>query len=173
MIRGLESQVDQIKSLNDLVLDTLLNGGKILTAGHGGSAAEAMHMSEELMGRFDKNRKPLPAVALVADPTLLTCIGNDYGFNSLFPRQVEALAEPGDLLVIFSTSGNGEGLKLAAEVAKKKGAKVTALLGKGGGPLADSVDLAMIVSSTQTARIQEAHQVLMHIVLEAVDRQFV
>ncbi|MDX1565605.1 MAG: SIS domain-containing protein [Phycisphaeraceae bacterium] len=172
VIASLERQTDRIESICDQVTETLRRGKKILTAGHGGSAAEALHMSEELMGRFDKDRRPLPAVALTADPTLLTCIGNDYGFEAIFPRQVEGLCQSGDLLVIFSTSGNGNGFGKALEAARAIGGRVVALLGKGGGSLAGRADLELIVDSAVTARIQEAHQLLMHMILEAVDREF-
>jgi len=140
--------------------------------GHGGSAADALHMAEELVGRFDADRAPLPAICLVADPTLLTCIANDYGFAAVFPRQVEALGRQGDVLVIFSTSGNGDGLRRAADAAAQKRVKTIALLGKGGGGLKGRCDYELIVGSAETARVQEAHTLILHLILEAVDRRF-
>lgn len=171
-IASLSRQTLQIGTICDAVVAALKNGNKILTCGHGGSAADALHMSEELLGRFISDRRPLPAVALVADPTLLTCIGNDYGFEAIFPRQVEGLGQRGDVLVIFSTSGKGEGFKRAVEMAKNKGITTIALLGKGGGPLKPLVDHALVVDGDETARIQEAHTLIMHIILEAVERAF-
>jgi D-sedoheptulose 7-phosphate isomerase len=129
-------------------------------------------MSEELVGRFNADRRPLPAIALVADPTLMTCIANDYGFDGVFPRQVEGLGQEGDVLVIFSTSGNGEGLVRSVEAAKAKGVRTVALLGKGGGAIVGTVDAQVVVPSDVTARVQEAHQLIMHVILEAVDAEF-
>lgn len=171
-IASLADQADAIASIAEAVVTSLKAGGKVMTMGHGGSAADALHMSEELLGRFDKDRRPLPAVALVADPTLLTCIANDYGFDRVFGRQVEGLGRTGDVLVIFSTSGKGEGLRLAVEAANAKGVTTIALLGKGGGPLKGQCGYELIVASDSTARVQEAHTLLLHLVLEAVDRVF-
>lgn len=171
-IASLSRQAAAIATICDTVVAALQRGNKVLTCGHGGSAADALHMAEELLGRFLGDRRPLPAVALVADPTLLTCIGNDYGFEAIFPRQVEGLGQRGDVLVIFSTSGKGEGFKRAAEVARNKGVTTIALLGKGGGPLKPLVDHALVIEGDETARIQEAHTLVMHIVLEAVERAF-
>ncbi len=166
----LGDQMVDIAGVCDAVSAALLRGNKLLTAGHGGSAADALHLAEELVGRFDGDRRPLPAIALVADPTLMTCIVNDYGFAQLFPRQVEALGQAGDVLVIFSTSGNGDGLRLAVETAKAKGVTTIGLLGKGGGPLASLVDYKLVVASNTTARIQEAHTLILHLILESVER---
>ena len=171
-IASLGKHAEQIANICRTIVASLQSGNKLMTAGHGGSAAEALHMAEELVGRFNLDRRPLPAIALTADPTLLTCIANDYGFASIFPRQVEAHTAEGDILVIFSTSGNGEGLLKAAEIAQQKSATVIGFLGKGGGQIATRCDHALIVDSNETARIQEAHQLIMHIVLEAVDRAF-
>lgn len=170
---SLAEQIDKVSDAADLVVSTFEAGGKLLTAGNGGSAAEAMHMSEEAVGRFRDNRVSLPAVALVADGTALTCIGNDYGFDNVFSRQVEGLGKPGDLLVLFSTSGNAENLSRALEMAKAKGLRTLAVLGRDGGRLAGRADLEIIVKGTDSGRIQEAHQLLMHILLDAVDRRYV
>ena len=170
-IASLSRQTLQIATICDAVVGALKGGHKILTCGHGGSAADALHMAEELLGRFLGDRQPLPAVALVADPTLLTCIGNDYGFEAIFPRQVEGLGQRGDVLVIFSTSGKGEGFKRAAEAAKAKGVTTIALLGKGGGPLKPLVDHALVVDGDETARIQEAHILIGHTICGAAEQQ--
>lgn len=172
VIGSLAGHADRLAAICGVVVNALKRGNKVLTIGHGGSAADALHMAEELVGRFDADRAPLPAVCLAADPTLLTCIANDYGFPAIFPRQVQALGQKGDVLVIFSTSGNGQGLSRAAEVAAEKGVTRIALLGKGGGALRGRCDHELIVESAETARIQEAHTLILHIVLEAVDRQF-
>ncbi|MBR0057199.1 MAG: SIS domain-containing protein, partial [Kiritimatiellae bacterium] len=140
--------------------------------GNGGSAAEAMHMSEEAIGRFRGNRRSLPAVALVADGTALTCIGNDFGFDQIFARQVEGLGVQGDLLVLFSTSGNAANLSLALDAARARGMKTLAILGKTGGQLKGRADIEIIIEGTDTGRIQEAHQLLLHILLEAVEKEF-
>jgi D-sedoheptulose 7-phosphate isomerase len=164
--------VDRIAVIGQEFIGTLKAGGKILTAGNGGSAAEALHMSEELVGRFKADRPSLPAVALVADGTALTCIGNDYGFDRVFSRQVEGLGKKGDILVSFSTSGRAMNLALALEAAHRKGMKTLCLLGQDGGKLAGKGTWEIIVPGTETARIQEAHQVLLHILLEMVDEAF-
>ncbi|MEI7437954.1 MAG: SIS domain-containing protein, partial [bacterium] len=161
-----------LAAMGDELVAVLRAGGKVLAAGNGGSAAEAMHMAEELTGRFKTNRAPLPAVALCADPTLLTCIGNDFGFDAVFSRSVEALGRPGDLLVLFSTSGNSPNLVNACTAARARGMKVHCLLGKSGGALAGQGDRELIVAATETARIQEVHQLAMHILLEIVEVEF-
>lgn len=170
-IASLEAHADALAAICHAVTECLLAGGKVMTMGHGGSAAQALHLAEELTGRFDRDRPPLPAIALVADPTLLTCIANDYGFERIFARQIEAHARQGDALVIFSTSGKGDGLRLAADSARQRGVTTIALLGKGGGPLADLVDHPLIIPSPETARIQEAHTLALHLILEAIERR--
>lgn len=172
VIASLASQSSAIDAIADAMITALESGNKVLTMGHGGSAADALHMSEELLGRFDADRRPLPAVSLVADPTLLTCIANDYGFECVFPRQIEGLGAKGDVLVVFSTSGRGDGLRRAVETARSKGLVSIGLLGKGGGEIADLCSYALVVDSGVTARIQEAHTLILHLILERVDRRF-
>ncbi|MBI1367287.1 MAG: SIS domain-containing protein [Planctomycetes bacterium] len=172
VILSLRDQAATIEKISGVVIDALKRGNKIMTAGNGGSAADALHMSEELVGRFKSNRRSLPGVSLVADPTLITCIANDYGYERLFSRQVEGLGQKGDVLVFFTTSGNGAMFQHAVEAAKAKGVLTAALLGKGGGPLAGKCDHELIVADSETARIQEAHTLVMHIILEAVEREF-
>jgi D-sedoheptulose 7-phosphate isomerase len=168
----LVGQVQALHSICTLMVASLKCGNKVLTAGNGGSAAEAMHMAEELLGRFRHNRRSLPAVALTADGTALTCIANDFGYDQVFSRQIEGLGSAGDVLVLFSTSGAAVNLRLALEAARAKGMKVIGLLGKDGGPLAGKCDLEIIVKGTATERIQEAHQVLLHLILDAVESEF-
>jgi D-sedoheptulose 7-phosphate isomerase len=172
VVASLADHAEAIAAAADAVVEALARGGKVLSAGHGGSAADAMHIAEELTGRFEGDRPPLPAMSLVADGPLFTCIANDYGFTQLFPRQVEAHGKVGDVLLIFSTSGRGDGLIEAARLARDRGLVTLAFLGKGGGDVAPLVDHPIVVASDETARIQEAHGVLLHLVLEAVERRF-
>lgn len=171
-VESLLTQADDIAEICRAVIATLKAGGKVLTAGHGGCAAEALHMAEEFVGRFRTNRVSLPAVSLVADATALTCIGNDFGLDQLFSRQVEGLGKRGDILVLLSTSGNAPNLRIALETAHARGMKVVCLLGKSGGPLAGLGDHEIIVKGHATERIQEAHQVLIHLILDAVEEAY-
>lgn len=152
-------------------VQTLRGGGKILTCGNGGSAADALHLAEELLGRYRGNRRPLPAISLNADPTVLTCIGNDYGFDQVFARQVEGLAEPRDLLIVFTSSGNSPNIVLALDAARRKGCRSVAFLGKDGGAARGKADLELIVAGTETGRIQEAHTLLLHALLESIETE--
>lgn len=144
-------------------------GRKLLTCGNGGSATDANHLAEELVGRFRDERRSLPAVCLSVDGAALTCIANDYGFDAIFSRQVESLAAPGDLLVVFSTSGNSPNILRALRAARDRGARSIAFLGKGGGDARPLADIPVVVPSTVTARIQEAHTVFLHLLCEALD----
>lgn len=171
-IRSLRAQAPCIAAAGRLLVETLEAGGQVLTAGNGGSAAEAMHMAEELVGRFRSNRRSLPAVALNADGTALTCIGNDFGFDAIFSRQIEGLGRPGDLLVLFSTSGRAANLAAAVAAARARQMRVLLLLGRDGGPLAGRGDGEIRVAGQATERIQEAHQVVLHLLLEAVESRF-
>jgi D-sedoheptulose 7-phosphate isomerase len=130
-----------------------------------------MHLTQELVGRFRSDRPSLPAVSLAADPTALTCIGNDFGFENVFSRQVEALAGQNDLLVCFSTSGNSPNILRALDAARSKGVKSVALLGKGGGKAKGKADFEMIVANTDSGRIQEAHSLILHALLEVIERE--
>ncbi len=173
--RTLESLIPmagRIAGIGEELVAALKAGNKVMTAGNGGSAAEALHMAEELVGRFRGNRRSLPAVALVADPTALTCIGNDFGFDEIFSRQVEGLAKSGDVLVLFSTSGAAANLLRALEAAHRSGVRTLCLLGRDGGRLAGKGTWEVNVPGTATERIQEAHQVLLHIFLEMVESAF-
>ena len=172
MVAALAGQVEKLVRIADCVVGSLRGGGKILTAGNGGSAAEALHMAEELVGRFRGNRVSLPAVCLAADPTALTCIGNDFGFDRIFSRPVEGLGRPGDVLVLFSTSGRGVNLRPALDAARARGLRTVALLGRDGGPLAGAAELELIVPGASTERIQEVHQLVVHLVLDAVEAAF-
>lgn len=162
-----------IAAAGDGIVAALKAGNKVMTAGNGGSAAEALHMAEELVGRFEADRVSLPGIALCADATALTCIGNDYGFEAMFSRQVEGLGKPGDILVLFSTSGNSRNIIAALTAARKLGIKTLCLLGRDGGKLAGQATWEVVVPAKATARIQEAHQVVVHILLEIIEKAFV
>ena len=144
-------------------------GGKILTAGNGGSAADALHMAEELVGRYCRERPSLAALSLCADPTALTCIANDYGYDRVFSRQIEGLGRPGDALVVFTTSGNSPNLIEALKTARERGLITFAVLGKDGGKAKGLAHHELIVPSTDTARVQEIHTLILHAWLEIVE----
>ena len=151
------------------ISDAVLSGHLLLTAGNGGSAAEAMHLAEELTGKYCRPRRALPALCLNADPTALTCIANDWDFASVFSRQLEAFARPGAVFVGFSTSGNSENILRALATAKARGATAIGLLGKTGGKAKDLCDIALIVPSQHANHVQEAHQAILHLILEHID----
>lgn len=158
-----------VDSAGSRIKQAIYCGQKVLTAGNGGSAADALHLAEELVGRFDKERRSLPAIALCADPTLLTCIGNDYGFERVFSRQIEGLGNPGDVLVVFTTSGNSPNLLFALRVARQRGLCTIALLGKNGGAAKGLADYEIIVPSDVTARIQEVQTFILHAWLRDIE----
>ncbi len=139
--------------------------------GNGGRAADAQHIAAELMGRFKKERKALPAIALTVDTSALTAIGNDYGFDTVFSRQIEGLARKGDVVLGFSTSGNSENVIRAFKIANELGAVTIGLLGNEGGRAKDNVRLSIIVPSDDTARIQEVHITIGHIICEILDEE--
>ncbi|HAL82219.1 MAG TPA: phosphoheptose isomerase [Mucilaginibacter sp.] len=156
----------------ELITTAIKNGHKVLLAGNGGSAADAQHIAAELSGRFVKERKALPGIALTVDTSALTAIANDYGYDQVFSRQVEALAQPGDLFIGISTSGNSQGILNAFEAATKIGCKTLGLSGRDGGKMNGLCDLNIIVPSQVTARIQEMHILIGHILCKAVDELF-
>lgn len=160
----------QIKEFIELTLATLKRGGKIAFIGNGGSAADSQHLAAEFVGRFSKDRDPLPAIALTTDTSILTALGNDYGFEEIFSRQVDALLKEGDMLVAISTSGESRNIVKAVLRAKKKRVKVVGLLGKGGGRLKELCDIPIVVPSDSTPRIQEVHILIGHLVCEEVEK---
>jgi D-sedoheptulose 7-phosphate isomerase len=168
-LRALASQAGQVEAIAARVRDTVLGGNLLLTCGNGGSATDAQHLAEEMVGRYRSNRRPLPAVALTADSATLTCIANDFGYDEVFSRQVEALARPGDLLLCFSTSGNSPNVLAALRAARGRGAGTIALLGKDGGAAKNLADLPLVVAADDTARIQEAHLQVLHYICEVVE----
>jgi D-sedoheptulose 7-phosphate isomerase len=148
---------------------TLRAGGKLLVFGNGGSAADAQHLAAELVGRYRRERRPWPAIALTTDTSALTAIGNDYGFDEIFARQVRALAVEGDVVLGLSTSGNSENVVRAFAAAAEKGAFRIALGGRDGGRMAAACDLALIVPAQDTARIQEAHITILHVLCDTIE----
>lgn len=172
-VRVAESLAEPVAELASRVLATLDGGGKLLFCGNGGSAADAQHLAAEYVVRFARHRKALPAIALTTDTSILTAGANDYGFDAVFERQVRALGRPGDLLVLHSTSGESANLLAAAAAAREVGVTTVALLARGGGRLRDSVDVALVVPTDTTARAQEIHLTLGHIVCDLVERTIV
>ena len=167
-----DAEVEHILRQADDMAERLRRGCRILVCGNGGSAADAQHLAAELSGRYLKERRALAGIALTTDTSALTAIGNDYGFDQIFSRQVEAIGRPGDLLIGISTSGNSPNVLLAVEAAKRLGLHTLGLLGRDGGKLKDQVDDALVVPSTVTARIQEVHQMVYHFWCEALDAAF-
>ncbi|MCU4154811.1 D-sedoheptulose 7-phosphate isomerase [Carboxylicivirga sp. A043] len=160
---------DKIMASGDLMVKAIKNGGKILSCGNGGSMSDAMHFAEELTGRFRNNRPGLPAIA-IADPTHITCVGNDYGFDFIFSRYVEAVGLEGDVLLAISTSGNSPNVLNAAKSAKEKGMKVVALTGKSGGELAEVADIELRAPHNgYSDRIQEIHIKIIHVMIQYIE----
>lgn len=146
------------------------NGGKVLIAGNGGSMADAVHFAEELTGKFRGDRRPLPALAL-ADPAHMSCVANDYGFDHVYSRMVQAFGGPQDVVILLSTSGNSTNLLAAASMARQQGCFLVGLLGRGGGALAPQCDLVVMVPGQTSDRIQELHMLCLHVLIEAVEKQ--
>jgi len=167
--RFFEAEIDRLLVQALDMAERLRRGCKILICGNGGSAADAQHFAAELSGRYLKERRALAGISLTTDTSALTAIGNDYGFDRVFSRQVEALGRPGDLLVGISTSGNSPNVILAVEAAKALGLRTLCLLGRDGGKLLSLADEALVVPSPVTARIQEVHQMVYHFWCEALD----
>ena len=160
---------DSISQAIDACVQSLQKGGKLMLCGNGGSAADSQHLAAEFTGRFIKDRPPIAAVALSTDTSALTCIGNDYSFNEIFARQVQALGKAGDCLIAISTSGNSGNVLAAVAAAKSLGISTIGLLGRDGGKLKAQCDIAIVVPSQVTARIQEAHILIGHSLCGAVE----
>jgi D-sedoheptulose 7-phosphate isomerase len=172
VIATIEQQmVPAIVAAIDIMSEALAGGKKLLVMGNGGSAADAQHFAAEIVGRFKLERRGLPAIALTTDSSILTAIGNDYGFDQVFRRQVEALAAPGDIVVGISTSGSSENVRTALELAGEIGCRTIGLLGKDGGTIRDRVELALTVPSHDTPRVQEGHITIIHIICDLVEKR--
>ncbi len=164
------AQIRACEDFSKILTDTFKNGGKLFTCGNGGSHCDAMHFAEEFTGRYRKDRAPLGALALGNAPHV-TCVGNDYGFNEIFAREIGGMGRKGDLLVGLSTSGNSENVIRAFNTAKEMGIKTVALLGRDGGKLKGLADHSIVIPATTSDRIQEMHIKIIHTVIETVERQ--
>lgn len=172
-----QQTLDQLRACTPVIVEAaeccveaLRRGHKLLLCGNGGSAGDAQHIAAELVGRFVADRRALPAIALTTDTSALTAIANDYGYEQVFARQVEGLAQPGDVLVAISTSGNSANVNVACEQARTQGCQVIALSGKGGGALTELADVNVVVPSSVTARIQECHILIGHILCDLIEQ---
>ena len=161
--------LNAVSDLADEIVRCIRNGGKLVLCGNGGSASDALHFAGEIVGRFQKERSPWPAVVLNADVATMTAIANDYSYDEVFSRQAEAHVTDKDIFIGISTSGNSKNVMKAVEVSRKKGAKTAALLGKDGGKIAPMVDYALVVPCNTTARVQECHICLIHILCEIAE----
>jgi D-sedoheptulose 7-phosphate isomerase len=166
---ALAADYSAVKAIAEAMSRTALAGGKILICGNGGSAADSQHIAGEFVGRFKKERRAIAAVALTTDTSILTCLGNDYGFDRVFERQVEALGRPGDLLLAISTSGSSPNVLKAAVKAKQTGLTVVGFFGQKGGSILPHCDLAFLAPATDTPRVQEMHILAAHIICELVE----
>ncbi len=170
--RSMQTLSEPLLRAINLCFGCVTNNAKMLACGNGGSAADAQHFIAELVGRFERDRVPLAGVALNTDTSILTAVGNDYGFEQIFARQVMALGQPGDVLVAISTSGHSANVRLAIEAAHAREMKVIALTGKGGGPIGNLLhagDIHLCVPHERTMRIQEIHILLLHLLCDGID----
>ncbi len=168
-LQSLKKLQPQVARAADLIADCLTKGNKLLVCGNGGSASDAAHFATELVVRFAKDRPAYPAICLTGDGGLLTAAGNDYGFDEIFARQVAAFGVPGDLLICLTTSGKSKNVLRALEEARSRNLKTIAFLGRDGGSTIGIADVDLLVASDSTARIQEAHQLLLHVICEAME----
>ncbi len=165
-----EKNIEIIQAMTDKIVQAFRSGNKIIICGNGGSATDAMHFAEEFTGKFRNERIALPVIAL-SDPSHITCVGNDYGFDKIFSRGVEAFGKKEDIFIGISTSGNSKNIINAVDVAEERGLKVFLFLGKDGGKLAERGDLKFIIPEKTSDRIQEIHMMILHIIIEMVERE--
>ena len=168
----LHTRIDQIIDLSNMVIESLKKGGKVMIFGNGGSASDSQHIAAELVGRYQKDRQALPAIALTTNTSILTAIANDYGYDIVFSKQVEALGQKNDIVIGISTSGKAKNVAAGIKQAKKMGIKTIVFTGGDGGEIAKLADVALVVPSKVTARIQEAHIAVGHIICELVEDYF-
>ena len=161
-----------LAQLADWIVEAATSGRFVFFFGNGGSAAAAQHAAAELVGRFETERAPIAALALTTDTSILTAVANDYRFDRVFERQIEGLARPGDVAVALSTSGQSKNVLRGLRAARRRGARTAALLGRGGGRARRLADLVLIVPAARTSLIQEAHELLIHVLCEEIDRRF-
>jgi D-sedoheptulose 7-phosphate isomerase len=172
VVQKLENYLPDIQQVAEKMITAIRQNGTIFWMGNGGSAADAQHMAAELVGRFQKERKALSSYALTTDSSILTSVGNDYGFNTIFSRQIEGLCKPQDVIMALSTSGNSENVIQGVMAANKIGAYTVALTGESGGKLKSMASFCLTVPSNITARIQEGHSLIGHILCEIIDAAF-
>ncbi|MHB8155001.1 MAG: D-sedoheptulose-7-phosphate isomerase [Candidatus Omnitrophota bacterium] len=167
----LRNQIDQIEQIAQLMIDCLKKDGKVIVFGNGGSASDSQHIAAELVGRFKKDRSALAGIALTTNTSILTSLANDYGYDVVFSRQVEALGKKNDVVLGISTSGKAKNVALGIKQAKKMGIKTVALSGGDGGDIVKLADVSLVVPSKITARIQEAHITIAHIICEMIEQE--
>lgn len=165
----LHTGIGQIKEIADLIIDSLKEGGKVILFGNGGSASDSQHIAAEFVGRFKKDRTALAAIALTTNTSVLTSLANDYGYDIVFAKQIEALGQKNDIIIGISTSGKAKNVICGIKQAKKMGLKTVALTGGDGGELAKLADISLVVPSSVTARIQEAHITIGHIICQLIE----
>lgn len=165
------TMIDPISQASHIVATCLLSGHKVLACGNGGSAADAQHFVAELIGRMTHERPSLPAIALSSDPSIVTALSNDYGYTQVFARQVEGLGQPGDVLLVISTSGRSPNVLCALETAHRRGLHTIALLGEGGDPLLETCNVCLHIPARNTQRVQELHTALLHAICAHVEQQ--
>ncbi len=170
--KSIDMLPEKLAQVSKMAVQTLQNGNKILLCGNGGSAADAQHIAAELTGRYKSERRGLPGIALTTDTSALTAIGNDYGYERVFDRQVEALAQPGDMLIGISTSGNSTNVLSALVLAKEMGCTAIGLSGKDGGKMNEICDINLVIPSDDTPRIQEMHILIGHTLCQIIDNAF-
>ncbi|MDE3137231.1 MAG: D-sedoheptulose 7-phosphate isomerase [Acidobacteriota bacterium] len=168
-VSSLDGILPELGEAIELVSERLRAGGCLIVFGNGGSAAQAQHLAAELVGRFEQERRSIPALALTTDPSIVTAVGNDYGFEEIFARQVRALARAGDVALAISTSGNSPNVLRALDAAREKNLSAIGLTGRNGGRMRDKVDICLCVPSDSTPRIQEAHLVISHILCSRIE----
>ena len=168
-LNKLASRIPDISEVGEAVIQSLANGGTLFTAGNGGSAAQALHLTEELIGRYKKTRPPIRSVCLASEASAMTCIANDFGFDAVFERPLRGLARPGDVLLVLSTSGNSTNIVQALVAAREMKIPTIGLLGRDGGPALEHCDQSIIVDGLNSATIQDAHQVIIHLLCELIE----
>lgn len=164
--------IKKIELIAELIHKTIINNNNIFWCGNGGSASDAQHLAAEFVGRYSKNRIPINSISLNTDTSVLTCIANDFGYENIFSRQLEAISKKNDLLICFSTSGNSLNIRRAIEYAKKNNLKIITFLGKNGGDCIGLTQFEILIPSNTTARIQEMHITIAHIICEIIDEKF-
>lgn len=169
LVARLDGLLPRVEEAARMITDAYEREGRVIAFGNGGSAADAQHLAGELVGRFDRTRRPLPAMALSVDPSVVTCIANDFSFEDVFARQVQAHARPGDVAIGYTTSGRSENVVRGLRAGREAGAATVVFAGGDGMPAAEHADVALVVPSSSTARVQEMHLLLMHLVMDQVD----